>query len=197
MDRPDPQILIQALRTLIDLSKDDRGPSIEESLAALPDAPIYWIEAVLDGWKRFADRYDRAFASEIPRSGKVRCLRINIMPPIQFEPGERTCRLCGFQCQPPARSWHKECYLAFEPESAEGWKRITKEALKRCKQHCEACGADLKILKQTTLTPWRKVYDVDHKIALFKGGKHSSDNVQILCQDCHKAKTKKDLQEAQ
>jgi hypothetical protein len=192
--KPDPAVLVRALRILVDVSNDTNGPNAEVATASLTgiDVPDFWVEAVLAGWHKFGQRYERAFATELDKGGKIRFLRANLLPDLKFEDSDRICRLCGFACQAPSRTWHPACWAAFEPETAVGWKRITKEALKKCGWHCESCGVDLKELKKQLPYSGRRTYDVDHKIPLFKGGAHSAENVQILCVNCHKQKTQSD-----
>lgn len=40
-------------------------------------------------------------------------------------------------------------------------------------------------------------FDVDHIEPLCKGGKHSKDNIQLLCQICHSLKSAKEQSEYQ
>ncbi|MCX7320426.1 MAG: HNH endonuclease [Hyphomicrobiales bacterium] len=37
--------------------------------------------------------------------------------------------------------------------------------------------------------------EYDHKIALINGGSHTEDNLQVLCSECHKVKTRADVAE--
>lgn len=193
--KPNPAQLVLALRALVNASKDKFGPDLDEALkiGAKFEIPEKWILAVVLGWRKFAETYDRPFASELAKKSPVRFLRANILPDLKFEDGTRICRLCGEACQPPARLWHPQCWAAFEPATAKGWKRLTKEAIKRAGGKCESCQTSLKELKITNPEPWRRVYDVDHKTPLFKGGSHSLENIQILCRVCHQAKTSQDL----
>jgi hypothetical protein len=48
---------------------------------------------------------------------------------------------------------------------------------------CAHCGGD----------GGGKPLEVDHKVALCNGGKDIMNNMQLLCQDCHKSKTQSDL----
>ena len=36
-------------------------------------------------------------------------------------------------------------------------------------------------------------FQLDHRIALVNGGTHSESNLQIVCTECHKGKTKQDV----
>ncbi len=44
---------------------------------------------------------------------------------------------------------------------------------------CRGCGC--------TWLPWRD--EVDHHVPLEQGGSNADSNLQLLCDDCHKAKT--------
>ncbi|KOR22809.1 HNH endonuclease [Burkholderia cenocepacia] len=44
---------------------------------------------------------------------------------------------------------------------------------------CRGCGC--------TWLPWRD--EVDHEVPLEQGGSNDDSNLQLLCDDCHKAKT--------
>lgn len=37
--------------------------------------------------------------------------------------------------------------------------------------------------------------EYDHKVALINGGKHCESNLQLLCSECHKTKTRSDVAE--
>lgn len=196
MPHPNPAHLCLALRHLINASRGQFGPDLEAALQATADldVPRHWIEAVLAGWTRFAETYDRPLARELVGSKPVRFLRISMMPDLRFEDAERICKLCGLGCRPPRQCWHAECWAAFEPHSAKGFKRITKEAVKRAGNRCEQCGASFAELKLgPSWKPGRRVYEVDHILPLFKGGAHALENLQILCSGCHRKKTGADF----
>lgn len=55
--------------------------------------------------------------------------------------------------------------------------------LKRHKP-CAKCGR-----------PWKQSHQLDHIVALALGGKDEESNYQVLCVDCHRAKTREDLRE--
>ncbi len=52
---------------------------------------------------------------------------------------------------------------------------------KRDNNKCVKCGSDYKIV-------------CDHIVSLIDGGKNLMDNLQTLCDDCHKEKTKMEAQ---
>jgi len=57
------------------------------------------------------------------------------------------------------------------------WHKRRARILKRAGGHCEACGVEAKL-------------EVDHIVNVAEGGTHDLTNLQALCPDCHKAKTK-------
>lgn len=196
MSCANPVHLCLALRALVNASRSMYGPDLEEALAAVADldVPRFWVDACLAGWTRWAEVYDRPLAKELVESKPIRFLRANLLPDLRFEGASRPCRLCGFDCQPPARQWHRECWAAMEPHSAKGWRRIVKEAVKRAGNRCQKCQRSFAELKLApTHIPGRRVYDVDHVVPLFKGGTHSLENLQILCHPCHLEKTGADF----
>ncbi|ENL7683100.1 HNH endonuclease [Proteus mirabilis] len=50
--------------------------------------------------------------------------------------------------------------------------------------HCTACGS---------LLAFPDGFELDHIIPLFKGGKDTTENCQVLCIECHRKKTKEEL----
>ena len=62
-----------------------------------------------------------------------------------------------------------------------GWRRLRRRILARDGWECQACG---KLLGRA---------EVDHVVPVVKGGKvHDPANLQVLCVDCHIAKTRID-----
>jgi 5-methylcytosine-specific restriction protein A len=59
--------------------------------------------------------------------------------------------------------------------------KTRREALERCKGHCEGCGATL----------WQKARHFDHDIADGLGGEPTLENCKVLCVPCHDDKTRK------
>ena len=53
------------------------------------------------------------------------------------------------------------------------------EKMKTLPKQCVRCGSTTSLL-------------IDHIIAYSRGGKHTVDNLQILCRDCHTHKSKED-----
>lgn len=60
------------------------------------------------------------------------------------------------------------------------WRRIRQRVLERDKGLCQPC------LVQGKYTP---AIEVDHVINIASGGTDSDDNLQAICDPCHKAKT--------
>ena len=58
------------------------------------------------------------------------------------------------------------------------WQKIAREARERDGYMCQQCGC------------WAK--EVDHKIPLRDGGTDDPENLQVLCGDCHKAKSRRE-----
>ncbi|RMG71918.1 MAG: HNH endonuclease [Chloroflexi bacterium] len=62
------------------------------------------------------------------------------------------------------------------------WMRIREAQLKR-EPLCRICYKDGRLVAAT---------EVDHIVPLCKGGNDNRDNLQSLCCDCHKIKTRED-----
>ncbi|WP_422822410.1 HNH endonuclease [Vreelandella populi] len=60
------------------------------------------------------------------------------------------------------------------------WRRKRQQILRRDKGLCQPC------LKQGFFTP---AVEVDHVVNIASGGTNSDDNLQAICEPCHKAKT--------
>ena len=56
------------------------------------------------------------------------------------------------------------------------WRRQRQRALERAGRRCEQCRSAIRV-------------QVDHKVPVSQGGTHHLDNLQVLCEGCHKAKT--------
>lgn len=54
--------------------------------------------------------------------------------------------------------------------------------------HCAACGILVDYAGETA-----SPFQLDHIVALHKGGRDEDDNCQVLCIPCHEAKTAEDL----
>lgn len=62
--------------------------------------------------------------------------------------------------------------------------KTKRQALERCKGHCEGCGASL----------WQKARIFDHRIPCALGGTNDLENCNVLCTTCDDVKTdKKDI----
>jgi 5-methylcytosine-specific restriction endonuclease McrA len=55
---------------------------------------------------------------------------------------------------------------------------------------CANCGRKIPVGEEWDL------FEIDHSIALSRGGTNDAGNLQVLCQICHGAKTSDDLSEA-
>lgn len=64
--------------------------------------------------------------------------------------------------------------------------RVKIRVFDRAGKRCEEC---------TLLIVGKLRPEYDHKIALINGGKHCESNLQLLCSECHKAKTRSDVAE--
>lgn len=64
--------------------------------------------------------------------------------------------------------------------------RVKIRVFERANKHCEEC---------TLLICGKLRPEYDHKVALINGGAHSEANLQLLCSECHKAKTRTDVAE--
>lgn len=60
------------------------------------------------------------------------------------------------------------------------WRKLREVVLKRDNYLCVQCGKDGRLAEAT---------DVDHILNKAKGGTDSIDNLQSLCDSCHKIKT--------
>ena len=75
---------------------------------------------------------------------------------------------CSSKCHNLSRKWNI-------------WRDLREYIQERDNFTCQKCGFQAKTHADI---------DVDHIIPLYKGGKHTSDNLQVLCQKCHKEKHK-------
>lgn len=182
----DPKNLIQAVRILIEHSRDPGGPPLDEAykLVAHLNVPDVWLEQLLEGWLDYAKKYKRPLIKELITNGPARFLSKKVFRLIRLSTkAKRICTVCGLEVLPPKINWHTDCWRALEPFTTHGWKQICRAALKRCKLKCEHC-----------LNPLvRRKYQFDHILAVALGGQNVLENVQVLCTSCHNMKTKKDM----
>lgn len=110
----------------------------------------------------------------------------NRYPPVKKDSeGHILCRGCNKIVVKPRRTWcSDECYRLYN-----GFRQRVYE---RDKKTCQICGCVME--RRNPSFPWILPGDaiVDHIIPLADGGKHSWNNMQLLCVDCHKAKTAKE-----
>lgn len=64
--------------------------------------------------------------------------------------------------------------------------RVKLRVFDRCKERCAVCTLEIR----GKLTP-----EYDHIVALINGGQHRESNLQVLCSECHKDKTRQDVAE--
>lgn len=84
-------------------------------------------------------------------------------------------RLKPTQPHTPKRNWGKG-------RGGRQWRKLKDEILARDNYTCQACG---RVGGQLEL---------DHIINVAQGGTENKDNLQILCQSCHKTKTQNESQ---
>ena len=64
--------------------------------------------------------------------------------------------------------------------------RTKKKVASRAKWKCEIC-----------FTLVSENYEIDHKLALYLGGTNDEDNLQSLCSECHRTKTREEYKDYQ
>lgn len=188
------QELVQAFRILIDLSDEPQGPELDMALRAVEHlrTPPGWVEAVLKGWQRYHKRYGKPKHKDLVKKTPARFLAPKMLTKLNLKDYKRPCRLCGLGVQPPARTWHKACWKALEPETSGGWDELCRQVYERDNYTCQSCDKD--VLDFSAARRYnRRPYSVDHKLALCLGGAHKVENLQLLCIECHKEKSKEDV----
>jgi 5-methylcytosine-specific restriction endonuclease McrA len=115
-----------------------------------------------------------------------------------------TCRWCGRKLSGPRIKIRRYCRKKYEGRDCVGeYERSRvydpRVALRRVAQsegkrllRCANCNRICEELYPKAHYPkmvWCK-WQADHKKPLFRGGKHAVTNLQCLCDDCHKTKTK-------
>lgn len=111
--------------------------------------------------------------------------------PASWDCPRGTCRFCGQSIieggvQNNRKHWHQAC--------ADRWKIMNsptearKFVFRREHGTCQGCSGKSLLMKD---------FHVDHIKPLFEAGGdlsyYGSENMQLLCHDCHKAKTKTDM----
>lgn len=105
--------------------------------------------------------------------------------------GPGLCRPCGLPIlkrdgtPDTRRSWHAECvepYLALTSSDA-----LRRYIYRRDHGICANCRRHVRDRSED--------WQADHVVALILGGPHALDNVQLLCTECHRIKTRADLAE--
>jgi len=170
-----PESLVKGVRALLARPRSFwlENPDALATTALETGVPVEWAKA-------FVER----FFADWKSAGAIRLLSVRQLPPRR--PYE--CSLCFGYLAKPAKTWHKDCWKAFEPHTARGWSLMRRAAFKRCKNSCEKCGKQIwKALRGEEGT-----YEVDHKLAIALGGLNELSNLQVLCLECHKDKSKED-----
>ena len=88
----------------------------------------------------------------------------------------------------PAGGWKHDRRSRHERGYDSRWVRLRKLVIARDKGLCQAC------LRQGYVSEGT---ECDHILPRAKGGEDELSNLQMLCKDCHKAKTARDDRETQ
>lgn len=185
--------LVKAFRILVNLSEEPQGPDLDTALHATDglNLPKNWVEKVLLGWQRYYKRYNRPKDKALIKKTPVRFLAIRMLTKLNLTACNKPCRLCGLEVL-PGRLWHKECWKALEPETAGAWPAITSQVCRRDNYICQGCDKDVLDFRAARRYG-KRPYSIDHINALCLGGEHSIENLQLLCIECHKKKSKSDI----
>tara|TARA_B100000945_G_C20417282_1_gene615793 strand:- start:2072 stop:2440 length:369 start_codon:yes stop_codon:yes gene_type:complete len=85
------------------------------------------------------------------------------------------------------KDWTETPHLVIAKRSQRNVSEVTKkEIAARSRWRCEIC--------QDILTA---NYEIDHKLALYLGGTNAKDNLQSLCLECHRTKTREEYDDYQ
>jgi len=204
-----PINLVSALRILINASSTPAGPSLETAsrLTHHLELPTDWLHAVLSGWQQKASRrtsksYRKTMTSQTP----IRFMSIKLLPKIDLrkygEPrrGNAICRLCGKTPDGRNRTWHTDCWKAFEPQTSRYWSTLRQQIFIRDNAVCKKCliSVDEKSWKKNDLREWKRdnrlksLFEVDHIVPICENGSHAESNLELLCGVCHRRKTAKE-----
>ena len=84
-------------------------------------------------------------------------------------------------------NWIESPHSVIAKRSQRNVSQVTKrEIAARAKWKCEICCAIL-----------TANYEIDHKVALYMGGTNENDNLQSLCSECHRTKTREEYEDYQ
>lgn len=125
--------------------------------------------------------------------------------------GEPICINCGKNLSSDKRRTKycsDKCRSEYFKLHYKDWNQVKLEVFQRDNWRCKTCNADV---KSAFFTSWDskkniinyslvKTANCDHIVPLWKGGKDWVDdpehtNLQTLCEDCHKKKTKQESKE--
>ena len=186
--------LVTAFRILINISREPSGPTELEAFKAVShlNLPEGWVNSVLSGWRTYYKRYGKPKDKVLVKKTPARFLAIKMLSRLNLNKVDNPCRLCGLNILKKNRKWHTSCWKALEPDTASGWSLMCDEVYSRDKYTCKLCSKDVRDFKKARSVR-RRPYSVDHIKALCLGGLHKVENLQLLCIDCHKEKSKKDV----
>lgn len=127
------------------------------------------------------------------------------------DPSPGYCRFCNLAILSPMgailtrKTWHPHCVKIYKEQAHPSVLR--KAIWDRDKGICAKCGVDVATLKKAAFdymsgasiayslrTHGGDYWQADHIVPLAAGGSFEHHNIQTLCTQCHKEKSKADLQ---
>lgn len=106
---------------------------------------------------------------------------------------KKHCRVCLTPCTGRAQVWcgDRACKMAHWNRMYNGVHWIKRSLIVERGCACEHCGEvfEKPIDPRGPAYPCPGLLQVDHFVPLIDGGTDFPDNLQLLCEDCHKAKT--------
>lgn len=81
-------------------------------------------------------------------------------------------------------NWRQVAEQGGEPRIRGRRLQATRLRIWSCDPRCAMCRK---------LTEYPSGFELDHRLALHKGGDNSDENLQVLCPECHEVKTAQDL----
>jgi len=119
-----------------------------------------------------------------------------LTPTLHVKDVRGTCKWCGLPADTPRRMWHNECVVAYKVATGQHsiWWSCCSPNDPKAPGSCAACGG-------------RGVWEIDHIVALGIAQRRYHlgldrrwwrawwvENLQWLCSECHRAKTRRDRQ---